>query len=101
MKAVIIDEPGNASGLRIGEVPDPVPAPNELLVRVAYTALNRADIVQREGHYPPPPGASDILGLEIAGEVIATGKDVSHHKVGDKVFGLVPGGAYAELAVIH
>ncbi|MFA0960956.1 NAD(P)H-quinone oxidoreductase [Roseivirga sp. BDSF3-8] len=101
MKAILVKEPGDASQLTMGEAPDPQPGPGELLVKVAYTALNRADIVQREGNYPPPEGASPILGLEIAGEVIATGPEVTRHAEGDKVFGLVPGGGYAEKAVIH
>lgn len=101
MKAVIVKEPGDASQLKMGDARDPEPGPYEVLVRVAYTALNRADIVQREGNYPPPEGASEILGLEIAGEVVAAGAGVTRLKAGDKVFGLVPGGGYAELAVIH
>lgn len=101
MKAILVNEPGDASQLKMGEAPDPEPAPDELLVKVAYTALNRADIVQREGNYPPPEGASPLLGLEIAGEVVAVGEKVTTHAVGDKVFGLVPGGGYAQLAVIH
>ncbi len=101
MKAVIVKKPGGAQELKIGEVETPVPKENELLVKVFAAALNRADILQREGKYPPPAGASEILGLEIAGEVYSTGNKVKKWKKGDKVFGLLPGGGYAEYAVIN
>ena len=101
MKAVLFDEPGGAEGLYLGEHPTPTPGEDELLVRVAATALNRADIMQRKGRYPPPPGASDILGLELAGTVEAVGAACEGWEVGDRVFGLAPGGGYAEYAVLH
>ena len=69
MKAVIVEKPGDAGQLKIGEIPTPLPDKNEILVKVHAAALNRADIMQREGRYPPPKGASEILGLEMAGEV--------------------------------
>lgn len=101
MKAVIFSSPGSADQLQIGEVETPTPKPQEILVKVAATAVNRADILQREGKYPPPEGASPILGLEMSGEVVEAGKEVTKWKVGDKVFGLLPGGGYAAYAVIH
>src|SRR6516225_1733950 len=101
MKAVIIEKPGDESVLKLGEVADPVPKDDELLIRVKCAALNRADIMQRQGFYPPPPGASEILGLECAGEVIAVGEAVSGWKIGDRAMALLPGGGYAERAVVH
>lgn len=101
MQAVIFDQPGGADNLRIGEWKTPQPDKHEILVKVAATALNRADILQREGKYPPPEGASPILGLEVSGEVVEVGSEVKRWKQGDKVFGLIPGGGYAEFAVIH
>src|SRR5215813_4064757 len=101
MKAVVIDKPGDESVLRIGEVADPTPKDDELLIRVEFAGLNRADIVQRQGFYPPPPGASPILGLECSGEVIALGTKVSGWRVGDRAMALLPGGGYAEKAVVH
>ncbi|MGH7934803.1 MAG: NAD(P)H-quinone oxidoreductase [Candidatus Binataceae bacterium] len=101
MKAIVFDQPGDASVLKIGEVPEPQPGSAELLINVRYAALNRADIVQRQGNYPPPPGASPILGLECAGEVAAAGLEVKGWRAGDRVMALLPGGAYAERAVVH
>jgi putative PIG3 family NAD(P)H quinone oxidoreductase len=101
MKAVIIEKPGDESVLRLGEVPDPAPKPDELLIRVHAAGLNRADIMQRQGFYPPPPGASEILGLECAGEVIAVGAQVTGWRVGERAMALLPGGGYAEKAVAH
>lgn len=101
MKAILVKEPGGPEQLYIGESEKPLPSPYELLVRVQATALNRADTLQRQGKYPPPKGASPILGLEIAGEVVEAGISCKHFKKGDKVFGLLPGGGYAEYAIIH
>ena len=101
MKAILINQPGGADQLHFGQYKTPVPKPDELLVRVAATALNRADLLQRQGKYPPPTGASPILGLEMSGEVVEIGVDVTRFAVGDLVFGLLPGGGYAEYAVIH
>jgi NADPH2:quinone reductase len=83
-----------------GEQPIAQPAAGQLLVKVAAAGLNRADLVQASGKYPPPPGESEILGLEIAGEVVALGEGVSEFAIGDKVFGLVAGGAYAEYCLL-
>ncbi|MEM6845658.1 MAG: NAD(P)H-quinone oxidoreductase [Bacteroidota bacterium] len=101
MKAILIKSPGGTDQLYLGEYETPEPAPDEVLVKVHATALNRADILQREGKYPPPAGASPILGLEMSGEVVEVGDEVTKWKVGDKVFGLLPGGGYAEYVVIH
>ena len=100
MKA-ILPTSGDISALQVGEYKTPTPKPHELLVKVAATAVNRADILQRQGKYPPPPGASPILGLEMSGEVVEIGTEVIRRSVGDTVFGLLPGGGYAEYAVIH
>ncbi|PTX64247.1 putative PIG3 family NAD(P)H quinone oxidoreductase [Melghirimyces profundicolus] len=100
MQAVIVTEPGGPENLKVGEYPTPRPTDHELLVRVKATALNRADILQRKGHYPPPKGASPILGLEMAGVVEKVGENCRGWKPGDRVFGLLPGGGYAEYAVI-
>lgn len=100
MRAVLVSEPGGPEKLYLGEYPTPAPGPGELLVRVRATSLNRADLLQREGKYPPPPGASPILGLDVAGTVAAVGPGVTGWQVGDRVFGLVEGGGYAEYAVL-
>jgi tumor protein p53-inducible protein 3 len=101
MKAILIDKPGDESVLNLGDAPDPIPGPADLLIKVKYAALNRADIMQRQGFYPPPPGASPILGLECAGEVVGLRNEVSGWKVGDRAMALLPGGGYAELAAVH
>lgn len=101
MLAIQINQPGSADELFLAPFPTPEPEAEEIRVRVHATALNRADIAQREGKYPPPDGASLILGLEIAGEVEAVGRDVTRWEIGDRVFGLLPGGGYAEFAVMH
>lgn len=101
MKAVIIDQFGGPEHLRIGEWPAPIPQEKEILVKVAATALNRADTLQRMGKYPPPKGESPIMGLEMAGEVVKVGEDSNKWKVGDQVCGLLAGGGYAEYVVIH
>lgn len=100
MKAVLLSGFGGVDVLRIGESPDPVPNDDELLVRVRATALNRADLLQRRGKYPPPEGASPILGLEMAGEVIVAGRAVREYREGDRVCALLPGGGYAQRVTI-
>lgn len=82
-------------------VEGPEPGPHQLLVKVAAIGVNRADVMQRTGAYSPPPGESDILGLELSGDVIATGTEVSRFRSGQRVFGLVAAGAYAEYALVH
>jgi putative PIG3 family NAD(P)H quinone oxidoreductase len=100
MKAVIFEKPGDETVLKVGEVADPRPGPSQLLIRVKYAGVNRADLMQRQGFYPPPLGASDILGLECAGEVAGIGKDVTGWRVGDRAMALLAGGGYAEQAVM-
>ncbi|HEX2554793.1 MAG TPA: NAD(P)H-quinone oxidoreductase [Microvirga sp.] len=101
MRAVIAAGKGGPEVLDVVERPVPQPAEGEILVRVAAAGVNRPDVVQRQGHYPPPPGAPDILGLEIAGEVVAAGPGAARFPVGTPVMALVPGGGYAEFAVVH
>ncbi len=96
MQAIEITEPGEAEVLVPGTRPVPQPAAGEVLVRVAAAGVNRPDVAQRKGVYPPPPGASDIPGLEIAGEVVALGDGVTEFALGDSVCALVAGGGYAE-----
>jgi len=100
MKAILIDKPGDENVLRLGDFPDPVPGPADLLIKVRCTALNRADLMQRQGFYPPPPGASPILGLECAGEVVGVGAEVKGWRPGDRAMALLAGGGYAELAAV-
>ncbi|THH41049.1 NAD(P)H-quinone oxidoreductase [Neolewinella litorea] len=102
MKAILFDQPGDEDQLYLAEVADPSPAPDAVLLHVAATALNRADLLQREGNYPVPPGANPILGLEVAGTVMELGSEVSGFEVGDNVCALVNGGGYAQqIAVDH
>lgn len=100
MIAIIRTGDGGPEVLQVSEVPAPIPTATQLLVDVHATALNRADLIQRRGGYPPPPGDSEILGLEIAGTVAAVGRAVKGVSAGDRVFGLVGGGGYAEQTVI-
>jgi NADPH:quinone reductase and related Zn-dependent oxidoreductases len=97
MKAILFDAPGSPEVLRYDDAPDPTPGADEVLVRVRATAVNRADLLQRRGVYAPPPGASPILGLELAGEVLTP---AGPWRVGDRVMAVVTGGGYAELAVV-
>ena len=101
MKAVIIQQFGAPEQMSIDNWETPTPNDHEILVKVKATALNRADTLQRKGGYAPPKGASPILGLEMAGEVVELGKNVTDWKIGDKVCGLLTGGGYAEYVVIH
>ena len=96
MRAIVITAPGGPEVLAWQEVPDPQPAPGEVLVDVVATAVNRADILQRQGFYPPPPGAPEWPGLECSGVVSALGSGVTSHQVGDEVCCLLSGGGYAE-----
>ena len=100
MKAIVFEQPGGPGVLRLSEVPNPIPTPEQLLVRVRATGLNRADILQRLGKYPSPQGESEILGLEIAGEVLKVGAAAQGFALGDRVFALVGGGGYAEQATV-
>jgi NADPH:quinone reductase len=99
--AIAIREPGPPDVLVPQARPMPAPGPGEILVKVAAAGVNRPDVMQRQGLYPPPPGASDIPGLEIAGAVVALGKGASRFKPGDKVTALVAGGGYAQFCPVH
>src|SRR5687767_13362002 len=99
MRAVEITRPGGPEVLAPAVRPVPAPKPNEILIKVAAAGVNRPDVVQRSGNYPPPPDASDLPGLEVAGEVVAVGPSVQTFKPGDKVCALVHGGGYAEYCV--
>ncbi len=99
MKAVIVPEPGDASALTLSEVERPSPGPGEVLVRTVAAGVNRADILQRQGHYPPPKGITDILGLEASGIVEEVGEGCERWRPGDEVVALLAGGGYAEYFV--
>jgi NADPH:quinone reductase len=101
MRAVIADGSGGPEVLKLVERPVPQPGEGELLVRIKAAGINRPDVAQRQGAYPPPSGASDVLGLEFAGEVVAVGPNAARFKDGDRVMALVASGAYAEYAVVH
>lgn len=101
MRAIQLHQFGSVKELYLAEFPTPEPTDYEILVKVKATALNRADLLQREGKYPPPQGESPIMGLEMAGEVEKLGAKVNKWKIGDRVCGLLAGGAYAEYVVIH
>jgi putative PIG3 family NAD(P)H quinone oxidoreductase len=100
MRAIVIEQPGDESVMRMGEIERPTVGPGDLRIRVTATALNRADLLQRQGLYPPPPGASPILGLECAGEVMEVGTDVQGWRPGDRAMALLAGGGYAAEAVV-
>jgi putative PIG3 family NAD(P)H quinone oxidoreductase len=100
MRGVVARHPGGAEVLELVELPDPEPGPGEVRLRVMASAVNRADILQREGRYPPPPGAGVVLGLEAAGIVDAVGPGVSGWAVGDRVMALLSGGGYAERVAV-
>ena len=99
MRAVEISAPGGPEVLRLVDRPAPVPGPDEVLIRVAAAGVNRPDVMQRQGRYPPPPGANDLPGLEVAGTVTQAGDRVQSPRVGDHVCALVAGGGYAEYCV--
>src|ERR1044072_8248735 len=102
MKAVVINQFGGPEVLEIEEVPEPQAGPEEILVRVRSTALNRADLLQRQGRYAAPPGvAQNIPGLEFAGEVAELGTNTQRWRKGDRVMGIIGGGAHAEFVTTH
>lgn len=101
MLAVVTRQPGGPEGLELSTVPDPTPNSHQVLIEVHATALNRADLLQRRGLHPPPPGESEILGLECAGVVRRTGSDAHGFAPGDRVMALLGGGGYAEQVVVH
>jgi putative PIG3 family NAD(P)H quinone oxidoreductase len=100
MRAVVFDQPGDESVLRVAEVEAPALVPGALRIRVAAAGVNRADLLQRRGMYPPPPGAPTLLGLECAGEVLEVGAGVAGWKPGDRAMALLAGGGYAEQVVV-
>ncbi|MEP6598352.1 MAG: NAD(P)H-quinone oxidoreductase [Actinomycetota bacterium] len=100
MHAVVITRPGPPEVLEVEEVPDPTPVAGEVVVDVTATAVNRADLLQREGNYPPPPGASPYLGLECSGTITELGDDVTGWQIGDEVCALLAGGGYAERVAV-
>jgi putative PIG3 family NAD(P)H quinone oxidoreductase len=100
MRAVVITEPGEPDVLTVAEVPDPVPTADEVLITIAAAGVNRADLMQRQGLYPPPPGAPPYPGLECSGRVAAAGASVSGWREGDEVCALLAGGGYAEAVAV-
>jgi len=100
VKAIVLDRFGEESVLRLGEAPAPPLVPGALRLRVAAAGVNRADLLQRQGFYPPPPGASPILGLECAGEVVEVGAGVAGWRAGERAMALLAGGGYAEEVVV-
>jgi NADPH:quinone reductase-like Zn-dependent oxidoreductase len=101
VKAILLDGFGGPEVLKPGETEAPAAGPGRVLIRVHATSVNRPDIVQRQGNYPPPPGESPLLGLEAAGTVEAVGPGVTEFRPGERVFALLGGGGYAELAAAH
>jgi len=99
MTVIEIAAPGGPEQLKVAQRPTPRPADGEVLIRVAAAGVNRPDVMHRQGRYPPPPGASDLPGLEIAGDIVALGPKVSGLSIGDKVTALLPGGGYAEYSI--
>ncbi len=100
MRAITIPDPGGPEALVLDEVSDPEAGPGEVLVEVVAAGVNRADVMQRMGHYPPPPGASELPGLEVSGRVLAVGDGVTEWAPGDEVCALLEGGGYAERVVV-
>src|SRR5215831_21243244 len=101
MRAIVVRQPGGEEVLTPGEAPAPTLDPADVRIRVTAAGVNRADLMQRQGHYPPPPGASDIIGLECAGTIAEVGPEARGFAVGDRVMALLSGGGYAEEAVVH
>jgi putative PIG3 family NAD(P)H quinone oxidoreductase len=100
MRAVIVPEPGGPEALVVADLPDPAPRPGEVVLDVVASAVNRADVLQRRGHYTPPPGSPDVLGLECSGRVAAVGDGVDGWSVGDEACALLVGGGYAEQVAV-
>jgi len=100
MRAIVVAQPGGPEMMHIGEVPTPEVGPGELLVRIRAAGVNRADLSQRQGNYPPPPGASTIMGMEVAGEVAVLGAGVADWRIGERVMALLGGGGYAEYVTV-
>ncbi|WP_317696081.1 alcohol dehydrogenase catalytic domain-containing protein, partial [Aeromicrobium sp. REDSEA-S32_B7] len=100
MRAVVVPEPGGVEALQVVDVETPEPGPGEVLVRVTAAGINRADLMQRQGFYDPPEGATHVLGLECSGDVVALGEGVSEYTVGEHVVALLSGGGYAEYVAV-
>jgi putative PIG3 family NAD(P)H quinone oxidoreductase len=100
MRAVIAPKPGGVEALEVVDLPQPEPGPGEVLIRVAAAGLNRSDLLQRQGLYPPPPGVSDVLGLECSGDIVAVGEGVTDLPPGTHVVALLAGGGYAEYVTV-
>src|SRR5580704_13336892 len=100
MRAVVVSQPGGPEVLNLEEVPDPAPAAGEVLVGITAAGVNRADLMQRQGLYPPPPGAPPYPGLECSGRIRAVGEGVTDWRAGDEVCALLAGGGYAEQVVV-
>jgi len=100
MRAVIAPEPGGLDALQVADLPVPEPAAGDILIGIEAAGLNRADLLQRQGFYPPPPGITDVLGLECAGTIAAIGPGVDHFSVGDPVCALLAGGGYADFVAV-
>ena len=100
MRAVIAPEPGGLDALQVADMPIPEPGEGEVLIGIEAAGLNRADILQRQGFYPPPPGITEVLGLECAGTIAAIGPGVDHFSVGDRVCALLAGGGYADFVAV-
>ncbi|MEP6851784.1 MAG: NAD(P)H-quinone oxidoreductase [bacterium] len=100
MRAVVITEPGPPDVLQLRDVPDPLPGPGEVVIEVTAAAVNRADLMQRQGHYPPPPGASPYPGMECSGQIAVLGEGVTDRVVGEPVCALLSGGGYAERVAV-
>ena len=100
MRAVTAAEPGGPDALGVVELPDPTPGPGEVLIDVAACGVNRADLLQRRGFYPPPPGESEVIGLECSGTIAAVGPEVTEWAPGDRVCALLAGGGYASQVVV-
>jgi putative PIG3 family NAD(P)H quinone oxidoreductase len=100
MKAILIDKPGDETCMKLGETTPPALTPGAVRIRNVACGVNRADLLQRQGFYPPPPGASPILGLECAGRIAEVGSEVTRFRVGERVMALLPGGGYAEESVV-
>jgi NADPH:quinone reductase len=101
MKAIVLTGFGGPEVLNLGEIDRPEAGPGQVLIKVAAAGVNRPDVLQRRGGYPPPPGAPETLGLEVSGEVVGLGAGVTRWKIGDHVCALIPGGGYAQYAVAH
>ena len=100
MQVIAVQQPGKNSTLLIEQQPVPTPAAGQLLIQVKAAGVNRADLMQRQGHYPAPPGESDILGLEVAGVVVQVATQTDEKWMGVEVFGIVAGGGYAQYALL-